>query len=132
MWSIVEDRAAGILTVLISLVVITPVCGLLFSCGCTWPGVGLEANCNYFDASSRYQCPWCASMIAGGLSVGAALLAGYYASMADRFSLTFPDFVFYALLQRIIRGLAGFFLIAFIAGLISAKVQGYPVFLFGI
>jgi hypothetical protein len=122
-------KPAGIITVLISLIVITPLCGLLFSCGCTWPGAGLEENCNYFDRSAHYQCPWCTSIIAGGLSVGFALFAGYFASMANWFSLQSPSPAFKQVFVRVIGGLGVFFLAAFVAGLVSAKIQGYPVFL---
>lgn len=123
---------AGLITVLISLIVITPLCGFLFSCGCTWPGAGLEENCNYFDMAAQHHCPWCTSIIAGGLSVGLAVIAGYFTSKGDWFLLPLSSSVFNQILVRVSTGLGVFLLTAFVTGLISVKIQGYPTFLFGI
>ncbi|MGR9100857.1 MAG: hypothetical protein ACU826_09855, partial [Gammaproteobacteria bacterium] len=72
---------AGLVTLLIALAGITPLCGVLFDCGCTWPWMGLDQNCNINDPAARFECPWCASWAAGGLSVGLSTIAGYCASM---------------------------------------------------
>ena len=125
-----RDKLAAVITVLISLCVITPLCGFLFSCGCTWPGAGLEENCNYFRAA-QHQCPWCTSIIAGGLSVGLAVLAGYFTAKADWFFLQLSSPVLNQMLVRVGTGLGVFLLVAFVTGMVSAKIQGYPTFLFG-
>jgi hypothetical protein len=41
------------------LIVITPLCGFLFGCGCAWPWSGLVENCNYFDPFETHPCPFC-------------------------------------------------------------------------
>jgi hypothetical protein len=37
---------SGVITVVLALAVVTPLCGLLFDCGCPWPWAGLAAYCN--------------------------------------------------------------------------------------
>lgn len=38
---------------------VTPLCGWVFGCGCDWPWHGLAARCDYFDPAAAYHCPWC-------------------------------------------------------------------------
>lgn len=39
-----------------------PMCGLIFSCGCTWSFLGGWKNCNVHFAGLRSpRCPWCVS-----------------------------------------------------------------------
>lgn len=125
-------KPAVLIFVLIALIVITPLCGYLFSCGCTWPGAGLEANCNYYDMAAKHHCPWCVSIIAGGLSVGLSILAGYFITTSDWFSRQADAPAFNLNFVRISAGLGVFILVAFITGLVSAKIQGYPTFLLGL
>jgi hypothetical protein len=40
-------------------VLIAPVCGWLFNCGCDWPWHGFIEHCNAFIAESPDKCPWC-------------------------------------------------------------------------
>ncbi|MCI0732338.1 MAG: hypothetical protein L0Y38_00765 [Methylococcaceae bacterium] len=47
------------ITLLGILIVITPLCGYLFGCGCAWPWSGFVENCNYFDPGERHPCPFC-------------------------------------------------------------------------
>ena len=121
---------AGIITVLIALIVITPLCGFLFYCGCTWPWEGLADNCNYFDEHAAAQCPWCTSNWAGGLSVGIAILSGYLASMfglnSSFFSADKPN----EIIVRVLFGLGLFLVVAVSAGWISATLQNYNDFVF--
>lgn len=126
------SKTAGLIFVLVSLFVITPLCGYLFSCGCTWPGVGLDENCNYYDMAAKHQCPWCGSMIAGGLSVGLSIFAGYFISTKDWFLQQTDAPVFFQIMVRVSSGLGVFILVALITGLVSAKMQGYPTFIFGL
>ncbi len=41
----------------------TPLCGAIFSCGCTWPWTGGSAGCNSAAGSTPAArvCPWCAA-----------------------------------------------------------------------
>jgi hypothetical protein len=51
------------------LIAITPLCGLIFDCGCDWPWNGLHHHCNVFDPDAKLKCPWCDSNVAGTLSM---------------------------------------------------------------
>ncbi|MEN8198090.1 MAG: hypothetical protein ABFS30_16530, partial [Pseudomonadota bacterium] len=42
-------RLGGIATGAIAAILVTPYCGLLFGCGCTWPWSGLVAQCSFFQ-----------------------------------------------------------------------------------
>ena len=81
--------AAVTAVVVFGLIAITPLCGLMFDCGCDWPWSGLYHHCNFFDALSKLKCPWCNNVAAGALSMlivfGASIFAAYRASsMAAR------------------------------------------------
>ena len=123
---------AGIITVLIALIVITPLCGFLFHCGCTWPWDGLAEHCNYFDEHAVAQCPWCASKWAGVLSVGIAVTVGYLASMVKLYPSFFPMDKTIETIVRIVFGLGLFLAVAISAGWISATLQNYHDFVFTI
>ncbi|MGH8552003.1 MAG: hypothetical protein ACRERS_01790 [Methylococcales bacterium] len=41
------------------LIAVTPLCGLLFRCGCDWPWFGLMAQCNFFEPRTIHRCPFC-------------------------------------------------------------------------
>jgi hypothetical protein len=72
--------AAGA-TVIIGLIVITPFCGLLFDCGCSWPWAGLESNCNFHKEGAAYHCPWCEYPVAGLESALLAVCSGVLAAL---------------------------------------------------
>lgn len=129
---------AGIFTLLAMLVLITPLCGLLFDCGCTWPWQGLESHCNIHKAEAVHQCPWCVSTVAGIVSVGLAIMVGLLLSMEPIKSgydvrdsalagmgqtATAPEFI-----KRVLGGLLGFVSVAVMAGWVSGYLQGYPYF----
>lgn len=40
-------------------VMIVPICGWLFDCGCDWPWQGFYEHCNAFISESPEKCPWC-------------------------------------------------------------------------
>lgn len=129
---------AGLFTVTIALIVITPLCGLLFDCGCTWPWAGLESHCNIHNSAAVHQCPWCVSTLAGAGSVGLAVLIGFLLSIkptnagydmrgsalaVTRQAPTMPAFI-----KRVSTGLLGFLVIAIATGWLSGYLQGYPYF----
>jgi hypothetical protein len=59
--------AALAVVAVFALIAITPLCGLMFDCGCDWPWNGLHHHCNVFDAHAKLKCPWCDSKVAGTL-----------------------------------------------------------------
>ena len=129
---------AGILTVIVALIAITPLCGLLFDCGCTWPWSGLESHCNIHDEQAVHQCPWCVSTIAGVLSVGLAVLVGFLLAVkptnngSDMRGSALADGHHEAALSGIIKrflvGMLGFVSVAVVTGWLSGVIQGYPYF----
>lgn len=118
-------------------VVVTPLCGVLFNCGCEWPWAGLEKFCNIHDPRALHQCPWCISLFTGGLSVGVALLLGYKATLfglAQKFAIIRTGEVggtriALNFLMNILFGIGAFFAVALVAGWFSAKLFSYPDFL---
>lgn len=58
------------------LLLITPICGLLFACGCDWPGKGLADRCNYFDVAATRHCPWCSNPVIGAIAALLAIAVG--------------------------------------------------------
>ena len=129
---------AGLYTLLAMLVLIAPLCGLLFDCGCTWPWQGLDSHCNIHNPEAAHQCPWCASVLMGTISVGLAFLVGFLLAMkpikssydvrdsamagVQRISITAE------LVKRVLVGMLGFFIVAVITGWLSGYVQEYPYF----
>jgi len=129
---------AGIYTLLIMLVLITPLCGLLFNCGCTWPWQGLESHCNIHQPETVHQCPWCVSVLMGAISCGLAFWAGFVLAMkpiksgydvrdsamagVQKISIATE------LSKRVVVGILGFLVVAVITGWLSGYVQEYPYF----
>lgn len=109
------------LTLLISLIILTPLCGWLFACGCTWPGLGLDANCNFHQPHALHQCPWCASTVAGWGSVIIALAAGVVVPLAS--VVTRQKSVAY----KVLLGVLVFVAVAILTGFLAAVTQGYPL-----
>jgi hypothetical protein len=66
----------GLLVIGGVLLLITPVCGLLFACGCNWPGKGLADRCNYFDVAAIHRCPWCSDPALGAIAALLAIAVG--------------------------------------------------------
>ena len=122
----------GFSTVLVSLVILTPYCGFLFDCGCTWPWSGLETHCNIHDPLAAHQCPWCASLLSGVVSSAAAVLAALFVSthVVNSFdSLNRPLFSV-QLPVALAAGLSAFLVVATLTGWIAGSLQDYPVFIF--
>lgn len=109
-----KEKCISSLTVLITgLIVITPLCGYLFQCGCDWPWLGLDEKCNYYQTQQEHQCPWCVSLFTGVISTILAITAGLYASTASWFLLAKQNKL-KEILIRIMFGLSAFGLIAII------------------
>jgi hypothetical protein len=120
-------RPAAIATLAVAALLVTPFCGLLFGCDCTWPWSGLADHCSFFQPQARIVCPWCEHSFVGIASfllsaASAALLA---ATMGLGRSLSQRS----AIIVRILIGTTVFLLVALIAGWITAAASGYPGFL---
>lgn len=111
-------------------IVITPLCGVMFQCGCTWPGLGLDAGCNIHDIKAQHQCPWCASPLTGWLSAGFAASIGIIASIFPPSWITRQKS--FAPMWQILLGISIFVTAALITGGISAFLQHYPLRLSGL
>jgi hypothetical protein len=103
--------AAVTAVVVFGLIAITPLCGLMFDCGCDWPWSGLYHHCNFFDALAKLKCPWCDSTVAGALSMlavfGTSIFAAYRAAP--------------------VTGSANFHLASLATGVLAALATGYPL-----
>lgn len=130
-WRTVRYQTGGLM-LLASLLLITPLCGLMFDCGCTWPWPweGLDSHCNIHDSTALQQCPWCVSLLAGVVSVSLAVLCGVLLSMSvpeasidGRYALALDA------AKKISLGLLGFVFVVLFTGYLSAYFQAYPYFI---
>jgi hypothetical protein len=68
---------------LIAAVFVLPLCDLHFDCGCTWPWLGAESQCD-IHVPGPPDCPWCAHLWIAVLDLGLAYavggIAAYFAS----------------------------------------------------
>ncbi len=118
----------GILILIAALIITAPLCNQIFHCGCTWPLLGLDSHCNFHVQQAPNKCPWCNSWSAAGLSIGSALLAGYYLSTSNFLTVRIKELDFYLqILNRVLLGLTIFIVIAYLGGTISATMQNYPI-----
>jgi hypothetical protein len=109
----------------IGMIAVTPLCGLLFACGCSWPWSGFFFDCNYFHPNAEYRCPWYASPLAGGLSVGLSVVLGMIASGLSISTLTRRHR--WEHLIRVGTGTVVFFCTAILSGWLAAHSQHYPL-----
>ena len=121
-----EKRWSAMITLIISLIIVTPLCGFLFQCGCDWPWAGLDSKCNFYKSHTVHKCPWCASIVTGVLSAGIAIVTGVWASI---FSLCLLSSLYSVkeVLIRILFGLTVFVGVAFLMAKFAAQWQGYSV-----
>ncbi|MBW6453504.1 MAG: hypothetical protein K0A92_06950 [Methyloprofundus sp.] len=119
-----ERKISGITTLITALILLTPMCGFLFQCGCDWPWSGLDARCNFYKPHAEHQCPWCVSMLTGVLATGLAILVGVFIAMMPLWQISG------AIKQvsvRTVLGLSAFFVMAIVAAILAAIVQHYPL-----
>ncbi len=107
---------SAVITLILSLILITPLCGFLFQCGCDWPGLGLDINCNYHKPHIVEKCSWCVLLDVGVLSIAVAILSGLYASMITANVLLIQQ-PLKVVLIRVLLGVTVFVLIATVAAL---------------
>lgn len=122
---IVFRNAAVAATLTLSLIALTPLCGLFFACGCTWPWSGFFFGCNYFDPMAEHRCPWCASGLAGGLSVGLSVTLGVVICWG-RFATPIHCHR-WSVFTRIGTGMLVFLCTAILSGWLAAYSQHYPL-----
>jgi len=120
-------RPATIATLGVAAILVTPYCGLLFGCGCSWPWSGLAAQCSFFHPQSRIVCPWCEHVFAGIASV--LLSAASAALIAAKTGLSKSLSQRSAIVVRTLIATAVFLLVATIAGWVTAVATEYPGFL---
>jgi len=116
-----NNRLIAAITIFIATsIALTPYCGWLFDCGCTWPWAGLDADCNNHKPGTLHKCPWCGNYVKGiissTLAIGSATLIAY---MPIKSSFA----------RRMLGGTIAFLVIGFISAWISATLQAYPHFI---
>ncbi|WP_031433005.1 hypothetical protein [Methylomarinum vadi] len=119
-----EQRIAGAVSLVLTMIAVTPLCGFFFQCGCDWPWLGLDSGCNYYRSASLYRCPWCVSLTSGIVSAGLAVIAAVLTSIA------LPTFVrqpLYDMVIRIVFALSAFAMVALVTAAWAAWVQAYPL-----
>jgi hypothetical protein len=118
-------QCSAIGTLIITVIMLTPLCGLLFQCGCDWPWSGLDSKCNFYQSGAEHQCPWCTSLMTGILSTGLAIISGVWASIVYLCPATNQHSV-KEVLTRIVFGGTVFVLVAILTAGLAASWQGYP------
>ena len=124
-----QKKTAVVFTSIIVLIVVTPLCGALFDCGCTWPWSGLDSGCNFHQYNAVHKCPWCDSLITGWLSVGASFASGLFVAASPLPIM--GDGARNESLIRILLGTITFLCVAIISGWLAAELQNYPLGIFG-
>ena len=117
---------SGAVTFITTLILVTPVCGLLFQCGCDWTWSGLDAHCNFYKPGAAHQCPWCASRLTGIVSTGMAIVSAVLVAMAPALALAALRPV-HNIALRILFGLTVFVAVATVTAGAAALWQHYPL-----
>jgi hypothetical protein len=117
---------SGTLTLVTTVILVTPLCGLLFQCGCDWPWSGLDSDCNYYKSSEVHQCPWCASKITGLVSTGLAIGSGVLTAMVASNSIALFRFGTEVAIS-VLLGLLVFHTVASLAAIFAVLWQNYPL-----
>lgn len=119
--------AAG-LTGLIAVIVITPLCGLLFQCGCDWPWAGLDRNCNFHQPNAIRRCPWCVDIVVGVLAYASAIISGVFAAFYlrnPRSGRSDEQQILAQIVIRVVSGVIIFICVALISAVVAAFDQEY-------
>jgi hypothetical protein len=108
-------------------ILVTPLCGLFFSCGCDWPWNGLFMACDaILNITPPPHCPWCVIPLAATLSIGSGLVAATLAAWKIR---NCPWNRHAEILYRSGVGLAVFASVLFQGGWLTALASAHPSFL---
>ena len=114
--------AAATAVVVFALIAITPLCGLMFDCGCDWPWSGLYHHCNFFDALAKLKCPWCNNVAAGALSMLAVFGASIFTYHASSVSASANQ----RFTIGVLAGAVTFHIVSLATGVLAALATGYP------
>lgn len=117
---------SGPVTFITTVIIVTPLCGLIFQCGCDWPWLGLDDGCNFYNPGAEHQCPWCASMVTGLFSTGLAMISSVLTAMAPSMALAMyrPE---NEVAMRTLAGLTVFVFVAILTAGLAALWQNYPL-----
>ncbi len=108
-------------------ILVTPLCGLFFSCGCDWPWNGLFMACDaILNNTPPPHCPWCVNPLAATLSIVSALAVGTLAAWKIR---NCPWNRHVEILFRSGFGVAVFASMLFLGGWLTALASSHPSFL---
>ncbi len=110
-------RASTFASVVLSIVFLTPACGLLFRCGCKTLWEGAEKLCS-INIGPPPPCPWCDNLAVGALGAAFAV-APVVAPLAARKKRELPPWLPLALIAP------GYLF----AGLMTFLLTSYPHFL---
>ena len=124
-----QKKTAFVFTSVIVSILVTPLCGFLFDCGCTWLWSGLDSKCNFHQHNAVHKCPWCALSITGWLSVGLSIASGAFVAVSPLSIL--GDSVRNESFIRILLGTMTFLCVAVLTGWLAAELQNYPLGIFG-
>jgi hypothetical protein len=117
---------SGAVTLITTVIIVTPLCGFIFQCGCDWPWLGLDVGCNFYKPGAVHRCPWCASTATGLFSTGLAIISSVLTAMAPSLALA----VYRPVKEVAVRNLAGltvFVLVAMLTAGLAALWQNYPL-----
>lgn len=123
-------RTGTVVIGIIAVLAITPLCGLMFNCGCDWPWHKLHLNCNYFLLEAKRKCPWCGNAIAGGISTISAIgLAGFTTYRFSVRPILIDDdaTLRWHLARAVTAGGAAFHVVALVGGVAAALLAGHPL-----
>ena len=120
-----QKKTAVVFTGIIVLILVTPLCGFLFDCGCTWPWSGLDSRCNFYQHNTAHKCPWCASWITGWLSVGVSIASGMFVAVSPLPKVA--DRVRNESLVRILLGTMTFLCVAISTSWLVTELQNYQL-----
>lgn len=123
----IQEKTAILGTWIIAGILVTPLCGQWFSCGCDWPWGSLFWTCNAIVHNTPPpHCPWCTHPLAALLSIGGSLAAGTLAAWKGRVP---PANDAVATLYRTGIGTATCVCALFLSGWLTALATAYPTFL---
>jgi len=124
-----QKKKAAVFTGILVLILVTPLCGFLFDCGCTWPWSGLDSKCNFYKQNTIHKCPWCASWITGWLSVGASIASGMFVAVSPLPIV--GDGVRNESFIRTLLGTITFLCVAIATSWLAVELQNDPFGIFG-
>lgn len=124
---IASKRASVVIHWAIAAGLLTPLCGLWFSCGCQWPWRGLFLACDaILKTTPPPHCPWCVHPLTAAIGVVVSLAAG---TLAIRRLPALSSNVWAEMLYRTATSAGVFIAVLFLSGWLSALVTGHPSFL---